>query len=105
MTNDNYTTIRAPEDAVETARDQKEAAGRTWGEQIVRPDGDVGDLDPFGGEVPTVTTCDYNPEEIVVQLLQDTDLTPDFPTADVEAALRRVLRDELADGALDGGRV
>lgn len=37
---DDYKTLRVPEDAWETARAQKEDAGRTWGEQIVRPDGE-----------------------------------------------------------------
>lgn len=35
-----YKTLRVPEDAWETAKEQKEAAGRTWGEQIVRPSDD-----------------------------------------------------------------
>jgi len=42
MTDDgpqDYKTLRVPDDAWERAREQKEAAGRTWGEQIVRPEG------------------------------------------------------------------
>lgn len=40
MTTD-YKTLRVPEYAWTEAKEQKEAAGRTWGEQVVRPeDGD-----------------------------------------------------------------
>jgi hypothetical protein len=37
----DYKTLRVPEPAWERAKDQKEAADRTWGEQIVRPDDDA----------------------------------------------------------------
>lgn len=37
---DDYKTMRVPTDAWERAKEQKEAAGRTWGEQIVRPETD-----------------------------------------------------------------
>lgn len=37
---DDYKTLRVPEGDWETAKEQKEGAGRTWGEQIVRPDAD-----------------------------------------------------------------
>ena len=33
-----YKSLRVPEDAWEEAKAQKEAEGRTWGEQIVRTD-------------------------------------------------------------------
>lgn len=37
---DDWKTLRVPLGAWETAKEQKESAERTWGEQIVRPDGD-----------------------------------------------------------------
>ena len=40
MPNDDWKTLRVPPEAYAAAKEQKEAAGRTWGEQIVRPDGD-----------------------------------------------------------------
>lgn len=42
---DNWKTLRVPKAAWETAKEQKVAAGRTWGEQIVRPDGDNASTD------------------------------------------------------------
>lgn len=44
MTGDDYKTMRVPADKWREAKEQKEAAGRTWGEQIVRPEVD-GDND------------------------------------------------------------
>jgi len=42
----DYKTLRVPVPAWERAKDQKENADRTWGEQIVRPeDGDGGTAD------------------------------------------------------------
>lgn len=38
MSGDNWKTLRVPPEAYEDAKAQKEAADRTWGEQIVRPD-------------------------------------------------------------------
>jgi hypothetical protein len=35
-----YKTLRVPEHAWEQAKAQKENTGRTWGEQVVRPEGD-----------------------------------------------------------------
>lgn len=84
----DYKTLRVPVDAWEAAKEQKETAGRTWGKQIVRPDGEA----------------DASIDATAERLAQAIDHHPDFPTADVEAALRRVLRDELAEAALDGGR-
>lgn len=40
---DDWKTLRVPTDAWERAKEQKESAGRTWGEQIVRPDGEYSD--------------------------------------------------------------
>jgi len=41
-----YKSLRVPVDAWEAAKAQKEDADRTWGDQIVRPDGDdAGDVD------------------------------------------------------------
>lgn len=39
----DWKTIRVPESAHEDAKSQKEEHGRTWGEQIVRPDPDEDD--------------------------------------------------------------
>jgi len=38
MSRDDWKTLRVPVEAWEQAKAQKEAEGRTWGEQIVRPD-------------------------------------------------------------------
>jgi hypothetical protein len=35
---DDWKTLRVPADRYQEAKEQKESAGRTWGEQIVRPD-------------------------------------------------------------------
>jgi hypothetical protein len=40
MTQDNWKTLRVPPEAYETAKAQKEDNDRTWGEQLVRPEGD-----------------------------------------------------------------
>lgn len=40
---DDWKTLRVPEEAYDDAKEQKEANDRTWGEQIVRPDGDDAD--------------------------------------------------------------
>lgn len=37
---DDWKTLRVPPEAYEAAKAQKEDAGRTWGEQIVREDDD-----------------------------------------------------------------
>jgi hypothetical protein len=37
MTDDNWKTLRVPPEAYETAKAQKDDAGRTWGEQVVAP--------------------------------------------------------------------
>lgn len=71
---DDYKTLRVPEDDWETAKEQKEAAGRTWGDQIVRPDGGVGNLGPFGGEVPEgVMICDAADEETLDAIREQLD--------------------------------
>jgi hypothetical protein len=36
MSGDNWKTLRVPPEAYDAAKAQKEAEGRTWGEQIVR---------------------------------------------------------------------
>jgi hypothetical protein len=41
---DNWKTLRVPPEDYEEAKAQKEAAGRTWGDQIVRPDDDATEL-------------------------------------------------------------
>lgn len=41
MSNDDWKTLRVPPDAYERAQEQRKAAGRTWGEQIVRPENDT----------------------------------------------------------------
>jgi hypothetical protein len=40
MTDDDWKTLRVPADAWEQAQEQRQEAGRTWGEQVVRPEGD-----------------------------------------------------------------
>lgn len=58
-----WKTLRVPKEARDKALKQKEEAGRTWGEQIVRPDGVVGlqdinlDADP-GTSVPLLIEGD-----------------------------------------------
>ena len=50
---DDWKTLRVPPGAYETAKSQKEAAGRTWGEQIIREedgDGGEGDTGPANHE-------------------------------------------------------
>jgi len=37
MTQDDWKTLRVPPEAYNTAKAQKEEAGRTWGEQLVAP--------------------------------------------------------------------
>jgi len=37
MTQDDWKTLRVPPEAYDTAKAQKEQAGRTWGEQLVAP--------------------------------------------------------------------
>lgn len=49
MSADEWKTLRVPTDAWERAKAQKEATGRTWGEQIVRSNGDT-DTDTDGGD-------------------------------------------------------
>lgn len=71
-----YKTLRVPVEAWKEAKEQKEAADRTWGEQIVRPEG--------------------TPEDTPDKMLR----INDFPTADVKEAVRDVLREELPEGAL-----
>jgi hypothetical protein len=54
---DDWKTLRVPTDAWETAKEQKEAAGRTWGEQIVRGDSDndtTTDLTSLADAVETI---------------------------------------------------
>lgn len=47
-----YKTMRVPKPDWEKARKQKQEAGRTWGEQIVRPGEDGGDAgDDVAGEL------------------------------------------------------
>jgi len=41
MTDDNWKTLRVPPEAYDEAKEQKEAAGRTWGEQVVRQNDDT----------------------------------------------------------------
>lgn len=53
MGNDNWHTLRVPPEAYETAREQKEEHGRTWGEQVVRPDDGGGDAAPERAEIDT----------------------------------------------------
>lgn len=54
----DYKTLRVPEPAWERAKEQKEAENRTWGEQIVRPDGEsAGDgADEFAAAVESLET-------------------------------------------------
>ena len=50
-----YKTLRVPVEAWETAKAQKEEAGITWGEQIVREDdSDDTDLDSLSRSVATI---------------------------------------------------
>jgi len=37
MPQDDWKTLRVPPEAYDTAKAQKEQAGRTWGEQLVAP--------------------------------------------------------------------
>lgn len=41
---DDWKTLRVPVEAWEKAKEQKEETGRTWGEQIVRDNGDGEDV-------------------------------------------------------------
>jgi hypothetical protein len=43
MSGDNWKTLRVPPEAYDEAKAQKEQHDRTWGEQLVRPDGDSAD--------------------------------------------------------------
>jgi len=54
MSGDNWKTLRVPPEAYEEAKAQKEANGRTWGEQVVRPDDDRTDLDALANSLATI---------------------------------------------------
>jgi hypothetical protein len=67
MTNDDWKTLRVPADKYHEAKEQKEADGRTWGEQIVRPDSDKDTttdvdvatiVDAIGAELPNGSEVD-----------------------------------------------
>lgn len=47
---DDWHTLRVPPEAYERAKAQKEADGRTWGDQIVRPDEDTEDSDDLDAD-------------------------------------------------------
>lgn len=53
-----YKSLRVPKDAWEDAKAQKESADRTWGEQIVRSDGEDVEAD----------TTQVSAEEIAAEL-------------------------------------
>jgi hypothetical protein len=65
MAQDDYKTMRVPTDAWERAKEQKESAGRTWGEQIVRPDGDSTD---DSTEAPEVVEATVDTDEIASEV-------------------------------------
>lgn len=74
---DDWKTLRVPEDAYEEAKAQKEAAGRTWGEQIVRAtesEGDVSNadllerMDELGESVREATNAAQSTERMMEDL-------------------------------------
>jgi len=55
----DYKTLRVPAEQYEAAKAQKEANNRTWGQQIVRPDGDRDEYDiPEGLEFAANATAE-----------------------------------------------
>jgi len=78
MTNDNWHTLRVPPEAYDQAKEQKENAGRTWGEQVVRPENDAEsesiDVERLADELAEcVTGKSLNPEALADALADELD--------------------------------
>lgn len=89
MTNDDWKTLRVPVADYNDAKAQKEEHGRTWGEQIVRPDGDGGEDYPDADEIAAAVTASL-----------DLDTDHDFDTLAHEVAARidyAMLASKVAD--------
>jgi hypothetical protein len=80
MTNDNWHTLRVPPEAYEQAKAQKEDHDRTWGEQVVRPDGE-----------DTADTQDLDAQEIAASIRRELGFDGDPENvADVDALAEAV---------------
>lgn len=82
MTNDTWKTVRVPPEAYERAQEQRQAADRTWGEQIVRQD----DSDD---EWAMVKLTDDQMERLLE--------SGSIDTTDVYNACRKAIEEELTD--------
>jgi len=92
---DNWHTIRVPPEAYEQAKAQKEANGRTWGEQLVRPeeDGDSDEVDELVDAIRDELNADSDTEAIADAVADRVD-TPE--TVRLDASERRKIAEEVA---------
>lgn len=91
----DYKTLRVPEDAWEEAKAQKEDHGRTWGEQIVRPDADAHDG-------PTVTVPKSVVRDAVADAMSEVEIHADVDLGEMDTGgdvseedVRAWIEDEL----------
>ena len=96
MTGQQYGTIKIPQDAYERHNEQRKELRLTWEEYI--DERNIGDLTPFGGEVPN--TSEVDTEALGKEVAKHTDT--DRLYARLEE-LETNLKNKIE--ALQGGRV
>lgn len=87
MSGDNWKTLRVPPEAYDQAKAQKEEHGRTWGEQIVRDNGENGEFDTIVDAIKNELSMANDPDvQIDVQRLYNRldDLESSIPSKTVD---------------------
>jgi len=97
---DGWKTIRVPPEAYETAKAQKDEHGRTWGQQLVRPDDDADDrvnVDAMAEAVAsnidaTPAAVEVDADELAARIVDEIAATAGGPQVDDSKIAREVAR-------------